>query len=139
MRLPIVPDDIPARMTQRLPAGPGRSCGQNEIVKGKFLSDDGRLALIVMALDRGVSSLSKRLARGDCEHSQGEPKRALAGSDLRVKLTGAPVMQLEIRNAVERDRLVYNGLGFVLGALATAFLFFRQIVVDVAGGSWTDR
>ncbi|MEI9901952.1 MAG: hypothetical protein WDN31_19620 [Hyphomicrobium sp.] len=25
------------------------------------------------------------------------------------------MMQLEIRNAVERDRLVYNGLGFVVG------------------------
>ena len=35
-------------------------------------------------------------------------------------------MQLEIRNAVERDRLVYNGLGFLLGAF-TAFLFFRRL------------
>ncbi len=36
-----------------------------------------------------------------------------SGSGLSAKLTGAPVMQLEIRNAVERDRLIYNGLGFV--------------------------
>ena len=35
-------------------------------------------------------------------------------------------MQLEIRNAVERDRLIYNGLGFVLGGLA-AYLFFGRL------------
>ena len=35
-------------------------------------------------------------------------------------------MQLEIRNAVERDRLVYNGLGFLVGALI-AYLFFRRL------------
>ena len=35
-------------------------------------------------------------------------------------------MQLEIRNAVERDRLVYNALGFLAGCLI-AILFFRRI------------
>ena len=52
-----------------------------------------------------------------------------------MQLTGAPVMQLEIRNAVERDRLIYNGLGFVLGA-AMAYLFFRRLsltLIAVAG------
>ncbi len=37
-----------------------------------------------------------------------------------------PVMQLEIRNAVERDRIVYNALGF-LGGCLIAILFFRRI------------
>jgi predicted RND superfamily exporter protein len=52
-------------------------------------------------------------------------------------------MQLEIRNAVERDRLVYNGLGFLVGA-AIAFVFFRRIsltLIAVLGPSiailWT--
>ena len=35
-------------------------------------------------------------------------------------------MQLEIRNAVERDRLIYNALGFVAGCLI-AILFFRRV------------
>ena len=35
-------------------------------------------------------------------------------------------MQLEIRNAVERDRLVYNGLGFLAG-FVMAYLFFRRL------------
>ena len=50
----------------------------------------------------------------------------LAGSDLKAELSGVPVMQLEIRTAVERDRLVYNATGFIAGCLI-AILFFRRI------------
>ena len=35
-------------------------------------------------------------------------------------------MQLEIRNAVERDRLIYNAIGFVAGCLI-AIVFFRRV------------
>ena len=35
-------------------------------------------------------------------------------------------MQLEIRNAVERDRLLYNAIGFAAGCLI-AILFFRRV------------
>lgn len=119
---PIVPDELP--QSDEAFKSIAKALRENEIVKGKFLSDDGRLALIVMALDRKMVE----------EHGSGqiitgirkEAEAALEGSGLRVKLTGAPVMQLEIRNAVERDRLVYNGLGFLLGAI-TAFLFFRRL------------
>ncbi|MGI9411461.1 MAG: MMPL family transporter, partial [Hyphomicrobiaceae bacterium] len=119
---PIVPDDMPAG--EEPFAKIIAALKENEIVKGKFLSDDGRLALIVMALDRRI--ITERGSRPVITSIRSELERALKGSGLRAKLTGAPVMQLEIRNAVERDRLVYNGLGFVLGALA-AFLFFRRL------------
>ena len=51
---------------------------------------------------------------------------SLAGSGLTAKMTGAPVMQLEIRNAVERDQILYNGLGLLFGALI-AVIFFRRV------------
>ena len=35
-------------------------------------------------------------------------------------------MQLEIRNAIERDRLIYNSLGFITGCLI-AVMFFRRV------------
>jgi hypothetical protein len=50
----------------------------------------------------------------------------LKGSGLTAKMTGAPVMQLEIRNAVERDQLLYNGLGLLFGAVI-AVIFFRRV------------
>lgn len=96
----------------------------NEIIRGKLLSADGTLALVVIALDRNiVASLGLRTSVSELRQLIAE---GLEGTDLTWKLTGAPVMQLEIRNAVQRDRTLYNGLGFALGALI-AFAFFRSL------------
>jgi predicted RND superfamily exporter protein len=119
---PIVPDELPE-------AGPQydamiAALRSNEIVNGKFLSDDGTLALVVISLDR--QAVEKTGARAIIGAIKSTAEKALEGTGLSVKLTGAPVMQLEIRNAVERDRLVYNGLGFLVGAII-AFLFFRRL------------
>ena len=97
---------------------------KNRIVEGKMLSDDGRLTLIVLALDREQAQRIG-LARviGEIRDVMAEQ---LDAAGLLTQLTGAPVMQLEIRNAVNRDRLLYNGLGFLLGALI-ALVFFRRV------------
>ncbi len=127
---PIVPDELPegesyGALIQRLKS--------NDIVAGKFLSEDGELALIVISLDRIV--VESQGARKIIGGLQQIVDTELKGTSLSAKLTGAPVMQLEIRNAVERDRLIYNGLGFVVG-LIVAYLFFRRIsltLIAVAG------
>ena len=96
----------------------------NEIIRGKLLSEDGELALIVVSLNqRVVESTGLREVIGEMRKTVEED---MAGSGLRTQLSGAPVMQLEIRNAVERDRLVYNTIGFVAGCLI-AGLFFRRL------------
>lgn len=96
----------------------------NDIVKGKFLSDDGQLAMIIIALDRKVvREKTARVVIGDINATVDEQ---LKGTGLSAKLTGAPVMQLEIRNAVERDQLLYNGLGLLFGAVI-AVIFFRRV------------
>ncbi len=96
----------------------------NEIIRGKLLSEDGKLALVVIALDpaaanseagAGIVSAIRKAAADDLE-----------GAGLRVDLTGVPVMRLEIRNAVERDELLYNSIGFAAGCLI-AIVFFRRI------------
>ena len=119
---PIVPDDLPDD-----PAAFNKivdSLKTNEIVKGKFLSNDGQLALMVLALDRKVvEEKSAKVVIGDIEQTA---KEDLNPAGLSVKLAGAPVMQLEIRNAVERDQIVYNGLGLLFGA-GIAALFFRRL------------
>ena len=99
-------------------------CRANEIVTGKFLSPDGELALAVMALDRkAVEELGAKAVIGNLRKTV-EDEVAPVG--LTVQLTGAPVMQLEIRNAVERDQLLYNGLGLLFGAII-AVVFFRRV------------
>jgi len=119
---PVVPDELPADNAAY--ADIVHALATNDIVKGKFLSESGDLALIVIALDRAL--VEERSARTVIGGIREVVDRELAGSGLTARLTGAPVMQLEIRNAVERDRLVYNGLGFLAG-FAIAYLFFRRL------------
>jgi hypothetical protein len=96
----------------------------NEIIRGKLLSNDGELTLVVLALDpAAVESSRLRDAVGEIRARMAED---LAGSGLKAELSGVPVMQLEIRNAVERDRIVYNTVGFAAGCLI-AILFFRRV------------
>jgi uncharacterized protein len=95
----------------------------NEIIRGKLLSDDGTLALIVLSLEPEVVA-SNKLGKtvGDIRKLMAQD---LKGSGLNAELSGVPVMQLEIRNAVERDGLTYNILGILAGCLI-AIIFFRK-------------
>src|SRR3954465_15179317 len=96
----------------------------NEIIRGKLLSEDGTLALIVLSLEPEIVS-SNKLSKtvGDIRKLM---KDDLAGSNLAAELSGVPVMQLEIRNAVKRDGLTYNILGILAGCII-AVIFFRKI------------
>src|SRR6201994_1796614 len=96
----------------------------NEIIRGKLLSEDGTLALVVLSLEPEVvasSKLSKTI--GDIRKLM---KDDLGDTGLSVHFSGVPVMQLETRNAVERDGLTYNILGILAGCII-AIVFFRKI------------
>src|ERR1700761_6431187 len=96
----------------------------NEIIRGKLLSEDGTLALIVLSLEPAVVG-SNKLGKtvDDIRKLMADD---LSGSGLKAELSGVPVMQLEIRNAVERDGLTYNILGILAGCII-AIIFFRKI------------
>lgn len=96
----------------------------NEILRGKLLSEDGKLTLMVLALEPQVVRTNE-LGRVVAE-IRATMRDDLAGAHLTSELSGVPVMQLAIRNAVERDRLLYNAIGFAGGCLI-AILFFRRI------------
>jgi hypothetical protein len=119
---PLVPDELPEdgakydAMIQALKS--------NDIVKGKFLSDDGELAMIIIALDRKI--VQEQTSKVVIGNINAVIEEQLSGTDLTAKMTGAPVMQLEIRNAVERDQILYNGLGLLFGAII-AVIFFRRV------------
>ncbi len=96
----------------------------NEIIRDKMLSPDGKLTLMVLALEPELTRADKLAPIiGGVRDAL---KTDLADTGLRAELSGVPVMQLEIRNAIERDRLIYNALGFAVGCLI-AILFFRRI------------
>ncbi len=96
----------------------------NEIIRGKLLSEDGTLALIVLSLEPSIvgnKGLKKTI--GEIRKIMADD---LANTGLTKELSGVPVMQLEIRNAVERDGLIYNVAGILAGCLI-AILFFRKV------------
>src|SRR4051812_47160045 len=96
----------------------------NEIIRGKLLSEDGTLALIVLSLDPEIVASNKLTTTiGEIRKLMAQE---LAGTGLKAELSGVPVMQLEIRNAVERDGLTYNVLGILAGCII-AIIFFRKI------------
>ncbi len=88
------------------------------------MSEDGQLALIVLSLKPEVAETNG--LDGVVQEIRKTVNEELKGSGLRVELSGVPVMQLEIRKAVERDRLTYNAIGFAVGCLI-AILFFRRL------------
>jgi len=126
---PLVPDQLPQgaayqQLVQRITS--------NEIIRGKLLSTDGDLTLIVLALDP-ESVQSAKLARivGQIRQAAHDD---LAGAKLTTNMTGVPVMQLEIRNALERDRVIYNAAGFAAGCLIAMAFFRRASLMLVAAG-----
>ncbi len=114
---------------ETLPEGPAydqliERVRSNEILRGKLLSDDGELALVVLALEPSVAGGG---GMNDLVHQMRETTAFdLEGTGLTAQLSGVPIMQLEIRNAVERDRLIYNAFGFAAGCLI-AIIFFRRV------------
>jgi uncharacterized protein len=118
---PLFPSDLPEgaaydQLVQKIRG--------NEIIRGKLLSEDGELALVVLAIDPDMVEGSKlRDIIGEVRKTMSED---LADSGLNAQLSGVPVMQLEIRNAVERDRVLYNAFGFAAGCLI-AIVFFRRV------------
>lgn len=124
---PLFPEQLPEgseyeRLIQRVMS--------NEIIHGKLLSEDGELTLMVLALDPDVVSSSR--LRDVIANIRKTIDEDLAGTGLTTRLSGVPVMQLEIRNAVERDRLFYNAFGFAVGALI-AIVFFRRLSFMIIG------
>src|SRR3981081_576956 len=135
-RQPPQGNELPAPLfPEQLPKGPEydqlvQRVMSNEIIRGKLLSEDGQLTLIVLALDPDVVASSRlRDVIGEIQKTIHDD---LAGAGLTARLSGVPVMQLEIRNAVERDRLFYNAFGFAAGCLI-AIVFFRRLSFMIIG------
>ena len=118
---PLFPDPLPEGLAYQALI---HRVMENEIIRGKLLSEDGQLTLVVFALDPSIVGSNKLGSTiGEIRKTMRED---LAGLGLTAELSGVPVMQLEIRNAVERDRLVYNIAGLTAGCLI-AILFFRRV------------
>ncbi|MGI9388125.1 MAG: MMPL family transporter, partial [Methyloligellaceae bacterium] len=127
---PMFPAELPEgeefdRLAKRAMAHP--------LIQGKLLSDrdqNSQLTLLVLSLKKEVvveKGLSVTIGEIDKL-----AREVLEPTGLKVQLAGAPVMQLEIRNAIKRDRFIYNGVGFLVGFIINLAFFRRPLLVFIA-------
>ena len=120
---PLVPDKLPAGSEFQNLMDEVRS---HPLVRWRLLSDrheHGDLALFVVGLDR---TRLQRRGLGPTLREIERVARTAAGPELRVGLTGVPVMRLEIAEASRRDRILFTLAGSCVGLLV-CFVFFRQL------------
>ncbi|MBI1386185.1 MAG: MMPL family transporter [Rhizobiales bacterium] len=122
---PMIPDELPEgasfdELMKRVAAHP--------LLQGRFLSiSDGtrpHLTVLVVSLNR--ESLSHRGLDPALGAVGGVLDQVFEESGLTVTLSGAPVMQREIREAIRRDRVTYNAAGLAIGILI-CWAFFRRL------------
>jgi len=104
----------------------------NEIIRDKMLSPDGKLTLMVLALEPAATGPDR--LNNIVDEIRKEVREQLQGTGLRGELSGVPVMQHEIRNAIQTDRLLYNTLGFAVGCLIAIMFFRRFSFMIIAAG-----
>jgi uncharacterized protein len=104
----------------------------NEIIRDKMLSPDGKLTLMVLALEPAATGPDR--LNNIVDDVRKEVREQLQGTGLRGELSGVPVMQHEIRNAIQTDRLLYNSLGFAVGCLIAIMFFRRFSFMVIAAG-----
>jgi len=104
---------------------------RNPLVAGQLLSDDGSLAVFTISL-KGKSR-SEAEDRRLVDEIRAKSGQVLAGTDLKVRLTGLSVLRIEIISALVRDQRLFRLLALGVG-LVISWIFFRRLsFVGVAG------
>jgi len=104
---------------------------RNPLVAGQLLSDDGSLA--VFAISMAEKQRSEAEDRRLVDEIKTKSEQVLAGTDLKLRLTGLSVLRIEIISALVRDQRLFRLLALGVG-LVISWIFFRRLsFVGVAG------
>ena len=98
----------------------------NPLLEGKLLSvpDEGApLTLLIVSLSR--EAVSGAGLGGAIDEIRKLAHELVGANGMQVTLAGAPVMQYELRDGVQSDRLLFNLSGVAVGMLI-AFIFFQR-------------
>ncbi len=100
---------------------------EHPLIGGRLLSKqvDTGTRIMTMQLTLKKAIVQDQRLSAAVKKIETSVKELLGDSTVKFYLAGTPIMQLEIRSAIKRDRLVFNVAGFVLGFFI-CFLFFRR-------------
>ena len=140
LRQPLTPDRLPPTLipddlTQGEGALPalGKQLDEHSLAHGRLISPESngnRLALFVIALNR--DAVAELGLPGTVRELQAAISESTAGSDLRVGLSGMPVMKAEVIESTRRDIVVFNAIGLMAGAVILGLFFRRWQLVAIA-------
>ena len=130
---PIIPHDIPGYNEGFDLVEKGIK--EHPLVYGKMLSepdkDGNQIALVVLSIRPNIKS-SKDMSAAMTE-VRAAANEALANfKDIKVEVAGIPVMRQEIKQAIKRDRLLFNTIGFIVGFAISLAFFRRPTLVFIA-------
>ncbi len=103
------------------------------LVTGKLLSKrsgGSQLTLIVLSLKPDI--VAQKGLETTVDEIRETVNETLGETKAKVQLAGVPIMRLEIRNAIKRDRLIYNTVGFIVGFIICLAFFRRPMLVFIA-------
>jgi len=88
------------------------------------------LTILIVALDKKtVAGEGLNAAVNDVQRVAQE---SLSGTGLRLNMAGVPVMQADLRSAIEGDRLLFNSGGVIFGFLIALVFFQRASLIIIA-------
>jgi len=127
---PLFPADMPTGETF---TALKKTIVKHPLLDGKLLAtpaDGVPLTLLIVSLDKdALSGDGLNAVVRDIQDLGGQ---VLAGTGLRVTMAGVPVMQADLRAAIDADRLLFNAGGVVVGFLIALIFFQRASLVLVA-------
>ena len=104
-----------------------KKANEHPLIGGKLLSvpdETGQLTLLIISLKPEVIEQFGRSKT--INEIKSITTEILEPAGLKGHMVGVPVMQQEIRDAIMRDRLLYNTSGFLVGLLIS-LAFFRRV------------
>jgi len=128
---PIIPDDITEGETALSTLG--KQLDVHPLAQGRLMSSEiagNRLALFLVAMNR--NEVAERGLPFVVRELRAAVARNFAGSDLRVGLSGMPLMKAEIISGTRRDIVVFNAIGILVGTIILGLFFRRWQLVIIA-------
>lgn len=121
------PGRLPRLLTSA--AGDREVAREHPLVRGRLLSEDGRVTLVIARLEESIQNIEgielvvqalRNLAR-ECSLEPG----------VRISVTGIPPIRVDVFTRIHRDQMLFTVLGGVLCALLS-LLLFRSIGAVIA-------
>jgi len=130
---PIIPHDIPAYNEGFDLVEKGIK--EHPLVYGKMLSEPDKqgkqIALVVLSIRPDIKA-SKDMSQAMADVRAAALEALADNKAITVDVAGIPVMRQEIKQAIKRDRLIFNTIGFIVGFAISLAFFRRPTLVFIA-------